>query len=54
MPMTPFTWKMHILLIPSSIRAIFIALDVPRKRLQNVFELKKKLNNGEIFMYLSP
>jgi hypothetical protein len=42
MPMTPFTWRRHILLKPSSIWTIFVELDARSKGLQNVFELPKQ------------
>jgi hypothetical protein len=37
MPMTPFTWRRHILLKPSLIWMIFVALDAPSKGLKNLF-----------------
>jgi hypothetical protein len=40
MPMTPFTWRRHILLIPSLIWTIFVALDAPSKALQNPLNYK--------------
>jgi hypothetical protein len=41
MPMTPFTWKSHILLNPSSISTIVFALDVPFEALQKKIEMKR-------------
>jgi hypothetical protein len=38
--MTPFTWKSHILLILSSIKVIFVALDVPGEGLQMFLKLQ--------------
>ncbi len=37
-PMTLFTWRMHILLKPSSIWTIFVALNAPSEALQNLWK----------------
>jgi len=54
MPMTPFTWRRHIVFIPSLIWMIFIALDVPSERLQKHFEFQKQQRNVQRFTSLCP
>jgi len=54
MPMSPFTWKRHILLKPLSIWTIFVALDAQSKRLQNVFEFQKQQSNVQRFISFYP
>jgi hypothetical protein len=43
--MTPFIWRRHILLIPSLIWVIFVALDKTSKALQKVLKVKKQLSD---------
>jgi hypothetical protein len=52
MPMTPFTWRRHIVFIPSSIWMIFIALDVLSERLQKHFEFQKQQRNVQIQVFV--
>jgi len=52
MPMTPFTWKRHILLILSSIWTIFFALHVPSKALQNLLKCKdNRVTSKDLKLY---
>jgi hypothetical protein len=44
---TPFTSISHILLISKLTPMIFVKLDVPRKGLQNSFNVQKPLTNVE-------
>jgi hypothetical protein len=54
MPMTPFTWKTHILLKPSLIWTFFVALDAQNKGLQNVFWVSKATKQcTKIYKFLS-
>ncbi len=45
MPMTPFIWKRHILLIPSLIWTTFVALDATSKASQNILKVKRQLSD---------
>jgi len=45
MPMTPFIWKRHILLIPSLIWTTFVALDGTSKASQNILKVKRQLRD---------
>ncbi len=49
MPMTPFTWRRHILPISSSIWMIFLTLNVPNEGLQIVLSSK---NNKTMYKNL--